>query len=147
MGSLFANVLCAFCRLERKVCTKKSANWTNVLSAMLASTLVMLLIWQTFDPKVVIIFSVFLVVSEIFVRMRWRIAMPCPHCGFDPVLYKTDRKETVRRVKAKLVHVRTSGSHLFKSQNPLERLPVVHQNTSQDGVQKKAPATLISRQV
>src|SRR6185437_7785682 len=110
-------------RLERKVCMKKTSGWTNVLSALLAAFLIMLAVWQTFDPRVVMIFVTFLVAGEVFVRIRWRLSLPCPHCEFDPALYKTDRAETVRRVKAKLAEVRASGSHLFKMQNPLENLP------------------------
>lgn len=125
-------ILCAFCKLERRVYFKKSINWTNGLIASAAALLFMYIVWQKIDPRAVIFFVIFLVVAEVFIRLRWRMALPCPHCGFDPLLYKTDRDEAVRRVRSKLDAVRASGRHLFKTQNPLENLPVIHKNSQKE---------------
>lgn len=131
MFKISERVLCAFCRLERRVYIKKSIDWTNVLTAALAAVLAMFVVWQQIEPKAVIFFVVFLAMAEVFIRLRWRMSLPCPYCAFDPLLYKIDKEETVKRVKAKLDQVRASGHHLFKTQNPLENLPVVHKNSKE----------------
>jgi hypothetical protein len=123
MGSLTQKIFCAFCRLERRVYAKKSINWTNVVLSFFAASLLMFAIWQRLEARMVIFFVIFLAISEVFVRIRWRMSMPCPHCGFDPVLYKTDREETVRRVTAHLDQLKKSGRYLMKSQSPFENLP------------------------
>src|SRR5690606_17929187 len=86
--------------------------------------LISIIDWGGLDPRVAILFCVFLVIAEIFVQLRWRLIIPCPHCGFDPVLYKINREETVRRVQAKLAEVRARGDYLLKKNNPLKNLPV-----------------------
>ncbi len=155
MMKISEHVLCAFCRLERRVYTKKSVGWTNVLKAALAAVLLMFIIWQRIEPRAVIFFAIFLAMAEVFIRLRWRMSLPCPHCAFDPLLYKVDREETVRRVITKLNQVRADGRHLFKTQNPLEHLPFVHKN-SNDGLRGQGPAAkpsaktenrILSRQV
>lgn len=118
-------VYCAFCRLERRVHFKKSANWTNVLLSLFAATAFMVVVWQSFDPRMILVFVLCIIASEIFVRIRWRLSLPCPHCGFDPLLYKTNREETVRKVKAKLQQVRQSDRYLLRANNPLEHLPSI----------------------
>jgi hypothetical protein len=123
MGSLTQKIYCAFCRLERRVYVKKSISWTNVVLSFFAASLLMFSIWQRLEARMVIFFVIFLAVSEVFVRLRWRMSMPCPHCGFDPVLYKTDREETVRKVTEHLAQLKKSGSYLLKSQSPFENLP------------------------
>jgi hypothetical protein len=155
MGKISETILCAFCRLNRRIFVKKSIDWTNVLTAAIAAALLMFVIWQDADPRAVIFFVAFLAVAEVFVRLRWRMSLPCPHCGFDPLLYKLDREETVRRVKAKLDELRTNGRHLFKPQNPLAQLPVIQKKANADlrapaldeAQSKKSAPRLLSRQV
>lgn len=118
-------ILCAFCKIERQVYIKKTVGWTNVGLSFFAASLMMFVIWRGFDPRVVILFVVFLVLSEIFLRMRWRMKLTCPHCGFDPVLYKVNREEAAKRVKAHLDELRASGQYLLKQKNPFQNLPVV----------------------
>ncbi len=85
----------------------------------------MFLVWQRLDPRGVLFFVLFIMGSEVFVRLRWRMSLPCPHCAFDPLLYKTNREESVKRVKARLEQVRSSQKFLLRTQNPFEKLPIV----------------------
>jgi hypothetical protein len=125
MKNISQKIFCAFCRLERKVFVQKSIGWTNVLLSFLGATLLMFAIWKEFDPRVIVIFVLFAVVAEVFVRTRWRMGLLCPHCGFDPLLYKTNRAEAVKRVKAKLDDIRLSGRHLLRQNNPFLHLPKI----------------------
>ncbi len=123
--SVSEKIYCAFCRLGRRVYTKKRITWTNVVLALLSSAILTFAFWQTWDPRGIFIFVLFLAMADIFIRIRWRMALPCPHCGFDPLLYKRNPDEAARRVKIRLDMVRRSDDFLFRSQNPLANLPAV----------------------
>lgn len=122
---LIEKVYCAFCRLERNVYAKKHVDWTNVLWSFLVSVLLMLTIWGEFEPKFLVIFTICISIAEVFVHIRWRMALPCPHCGFDPLLYKVDREKAAAIVKENLEKLRTSGQFLLRQNNPFENLPVI----------------------
>lgn len=142
MPQVFQKVYCAFCRLERNVCSKKHLGWTNVVLCALVSILAMTLIWGEFDPRVIIIFAVAAIIGEIFVRMRWRMTLPCPHCAFDPLLYKTNRSEASARVKVKLDSVKANGGHLLKANNPFQYLPSVIAEERNETTGAKKPSLL-----
>ena len=125
MSKISQKIYCAFCKLERKVCVKKSIDWTNVLLSLALSLILMQVIWQKIDAKFILFFTVFLFVAEVFVRIRWRVSLPCPHCAFDPLLYKTDRAQAVSRVKAKLTLVQKDDAFMLKKNNPLLHIPVI----------------------
>ena len=123
ISRLVDTVLCAFCRLERRVYVKKHIDWTNVLLSFFAAILMMFVAWQNIDQRALLFFSMNLIVAEIFVHMRWRISLPCTHCGFDPLLYKTDREKAAAKVKQTLEEVKASGRHLLTPNNPFKHLP------------------------
>jgi len=129
MKKISQKIFCAFCRLERTVSIKRSVDWTNGLLAFLASLVVMYSAWGRFDARVVIFFVLFLGIAEIFIRIRWRVSLPCPHCDFDPLLYKTDRGLAVKRVQHRLDFLRHSGQHLLKQNNPFLHIPIVRVNS------------------
>jgi hypothetical protein len=125
MKNISQKIFCAFCRLERNVNTKKNVDWTNVALSLFAALVAMMGIWGGFDPRVVIVFVIFIAIAEVFVRLRWRMSLPCVHCNFDPLLYKVDRAESVRRVQKRLDYLRHSGQHLLKQNNPFQNIPIV----------------------
>jgi hypothetical protein len=105
MASWFENrtkCYCAFCKSERIVYKQRSVGVGAAIGALAGSLTVMLLIFHTFDPRFILYFIVFLLVAEIFIRIRWRISVVCKYCGFDPVLYLKDTQRAVERVKNKL---------------------------------------------
>lgn len=122
MGQVFEKVYCAFCKLERGVCRKKHVSWTNVVLAALCSLLIMYVVWGGAEPKAVIVFAIALMFAEVFVHLRWRMTMPCPHCHFDPVLYKRDPEMASKHVKAHLDVLKASGGHLLKTNNPFQHI-------------------------
>lgn len=62
----------------------------------------MMAIWREYDPRVMIVFVVCLAIGEVFVQIRWRMAVQCKHCGFDPVLYKKAPDVAAEKVKIHL---------------------------------------------
>lgn len=141
MRALVEKVYCAFCRLERTVYTKKTVNWTNVVLSLGAAGLMSFVVWNELDPRAVVLFCTFIAIAEIFVRVRWRLSVRCPHCGFDPVLYKTDIDEAVRQVRERLNEVRATGGYLLKKNNPLMNLPAREVNSDDK------PGQLLSKQL
>lgn len=83
----------------------------------------MLVLWSAFDARVIVIFVAYLSVAEIFVHVRRRLSMACPHCGFDPVIYLRDPREAARRVKLTLEERQERPEFLLSSKNPLKNLP------------------------
>ncbi len=78
---------------------KKHIDLTNVLASLaLALTLTYGLFEQP-DPRGVMIFCLFISLSEIFVYLRWRSFVVCKLCGFDPILYKKTPEMAALRVR------------------------------------------------
>lgn len=146
MLSSAQKIYCAFCKLERHIYVKKHANWTNVALSFFAATLLMMLVWREWDPRVVVFSVVFIAIAEVFVRVRWRMGLPCPHCDFDPLLYKTNREAAVQRVKAKLAHLKQSGQYLLKKNNPFQNIATIKMKS--DDLNKKRPTPrYLSREI
>lgn len=123
MMPISQKIFCAFCRLERNVVIKKRSDWTNVALSLMTAAILTFATWQSLDPRGVIYFVIAIVGSEIFIHFRWRMGISCPHCGFDPVLYKTNRELAATRVKEKLSVLKNSGQYLLKQNNPFLTLP------------------------
>jgi len=113
---------CAFCKHPRTVYDKKHITWTNVSLSLLAAVLLMFIVWQRFNPIVIVFFVLALSAAEIFTQMRWRLSVECPHCGFDPVLYLRDQTLACDKVVRVLEEKKSRGDYLLKSNNPFEFL-------------------------
>ena len=74
----------------------------DVLGSALGAGVLMMAIWQEFDPRAFLFFVFLLAIAECFVQIRWRMTIACPHCGFDPVLYMKDQPKAVEKVKSRL---------------------------------------------
>ena len=122
MASVSEKIYCAFCKLPRKCYTRKHLSWTNVLLCLLVSLTLMFGFWQRIDGRFILLFSLLIISAEVFIYFRWRLSVKCPHCHFDPVLYKTNRPLLVKQVKERLQYVQSSGEYLLKHNNPLEHL-------------------------
>jgi hypothetical protein len=108
---------------------KRRSDLSNMIGAALGSALVMFAFWQTFDPRVILIFIGFLTFSEVFVRIRWRLQVVCRHCGFDPVLYVKDPSLAAERARVFLVRRKADPSSMLK--NPLNIPFVVRPRTAE----------------
>jgi hypothetical protein len=102
MGKARRRILCAFCGIDRMVNRKRSLSIMDFFWAGLSAVLLMFVVFRGFDPRV-FLFSVFCIaLAEFFVRVRWRVNLLCPHCGFDPVTYKRSPERAAERVRLHL---------------------------------------------
>jgi hypothetical protein len=114
---------CAFCKCERRVHTKKHVCWTDVLSCIAMAALLTLVIWHKAEPRGILFISIFLGISEFFIQMRWRLALSCRYCGFDPILYKQSHQLAAEKVKKHLDRRRADPSFLLSSK-PFSTMPI-----------------------
>ena len=116
-------IYCAFCRQERHIYNKKHVSWTNVFLSLLVTLFFDLALIGPGSPKSILIFVLVLFIAEFFIQVRWRMALPCPHCHFDPVLYLHSKEKAMLMVKQRLDLVRDQENMLFSAKNPLIYLP------------------------
>jgi hypothetical protein len=137
---------CAFCKSPRKVYAKKRIGLMNIFASALGAILTMYAIFQGLDPRVFFIFVLFLAISETFVQLRWRIAMVCKHCGFDPVLYLKSHERAAEKVKKHLEIRSQDPATLLKT--PLQ-IPKISKKRAEE-IKQSSPqkkGSLVSRQV
>lgn len=99
LGPIRARCYCAFCKSPRFVYRKKHIDLTNVLGAALLSMAATYAYHGQPDPRGVVVFGVMVVASEIFIYLRWRAALVCSLCGFDPIVYKRSPQQASNKVK------------------------------------------------
>ncbi|MBK9322772.1 MAG: hypothetical protein IPM97_07485 [Bdellovibrionaceae bacterium] len=138
------NCFCAFCRTPRRIYKRRNIGLINISYAALASVLVMYLIWKSFDPRVLMVFAVFLALTEVFIQLRWRMSVPCRQCGFDPVLYIKDQERAVEKVTLHLKSRKENPNNLLAK--PLN-LPSISREKSEALQNKEKRGTLVSRQI
>jgi len=115
-------IYCAFCKHGRKSYTKKHLSLRDIIYCLALASLLMLVIWQSYNPGVFFIFTTFLIMGESAIHLRRRISMQCHLCGFDPVLYVKSPKLAEQKVKAILEEKKASGEYMFAAKNPFEHL-------------------------
>ncbi len=119
------NIFCAFCRSPRRVPSSKRIGLRHIAGAFLAAALSMVVIWQEFDPRVLMVFVIFIASAEIFVQIRWRMSLSCRQCGFDPVIYKKNAEVAAEKVKDHLLRRKQDPRYLlYEPLNlPVRRVP------------------------
>lgn len=115
----------------------------NAVASIIASVIVMFALWQQFDPRVIIVFVVCMGISEVFVKLRWRMAIPCRQCGFDPVLYVKNPELAVEKVKDQLALRKQEAKYLLAK--PLN-LPTISSDKAK-ALQTKGKGNLVSRSI
>lgn len=90
--------------------------------AFTSTLFLMMALWQRFEVESLLFFVVLIAISEILVQLRWRLSLPCPHCGFDPLLYTHKPEEAARRVVHFIEQQKESTQYWLKG-DPLRSLP------------------------
>ncbi len=137
------NCYCAFCKSQRRIYRKRNINFLNVIASAMAAVVVMFVLWQGLDPRAIIAFVVCLAISEVFIKIRWRLSVVCRVCGFDPVLYIKDAPAAAEKVRVRLDDRKQDVNYLLA--RPLN-LPTITPKKA-EALQTKAKGKLVSRSI
>ncbi len=113
-GSSKEKVFCAFCRTPHFVFRDKSFQLRHVILSFLTSVCISFLIWKEYNPKSLMFFVVALMLSEVFLRLRWRLHIACRACGFDAITYAKDPSLAAETVKSFLIQRKNDPQYLLK---------------------------------
>lgn len=91
--------ICAFCKLSHRIYLKKDVSTFDMLLNLGVTGLLALAIWGGPDLRSMLIFMALSFAMQVFLRVRYRESLKCPHCGFDPILYKANSEMAAQRVK------------------------------------------------
>lgn len=109
----------------------------------MASIVVMFALWQEYDPRVMIVIVVCLAISEVFVKIRWRLSVVCRLCGFDPILYVKDPELAAQKVKFQLDQRKEDPKYLLAKPLNLPAIPA----EKAKALQSKEKGKLVSRSI
>lgn len=112
---------CAFCKSPRKLYVKKHVDLTNVVGVLLVSAAITYAMWGGPDPRGVLVFVTFILTGEIFIYLRWRAAIVCRLCGFDPVVYKKSPEKAAQLVN-QFFREQAENPSFWLSKSPLLQL-------------------------
>lgn len=132
---------CAFCKVERRVYQQRHLNAINVAFCFLMSGILMYAIWGTADPRGLVIFVTSMMLTEIFIQVRWRLAITCSNCGFDPILYIKDKERACNKVKSFVDHKSKQIDSVLRD-DPLKKI----KNNPRPSKKKPNKGRRISRQ-
>ncbi len=88
----FWEFFCPVCKAQRRSFYWPSPRLKHYISLSVFAIIVTLILFPFFGYKGVFVNLPFWGVFEFIYRARARQSLICPHCGFDPYLYKHDVK-------------------------------------------------------
>lgn len=109
-------ILCTFCKLEHRVYVKKEVSVFDVIIMLSVTGLMAFAIWGGPDLRSMLIFMSLAFVLQVFLRVRYRESVKCPHCGFDPILYKQNPEMAAQKVKTYIDARKDNPEFLLKPQ-------------------------------
>ncbi|MFI5389895.1 MAG: hypothetical protein ACHQYQ_00935 [Bacteriovoracales bacterium] len=86
---------CPLCRTERGFIYNSKLSWKNYFQI----TLITLLFFPIFGPRVFVFFLAIAAIMELILRIFLKNEIQCPHCGFDASWYKKDIKTTRKKIQ------------------------------------------------
>lgn len=93
---------CLFCKSKKFVYTKKHSTFVNWILSGFCAVILSFILYQDLDLRSVVFLSFFIAIAEVFIHLRWRMALVCHECGFDPIIYMRDQGVAAAIVKNKL---------------------------------------------
>lgn len=96
------NAYCAFCKTPRRIYPKKRSGMLEFVASAFIALVLSWYFFRSIEPQSVIFMVMSLVMSELFIQMRWRASILCSVCGFDPVLYVKSPLKAAEKVKKHL---------------------------------------------
>jgi len=93
---------CAFCKSPKWIYKTRNIGFLGFFVSLVCSFIFGNVAFHEFNPLVVVVFVMLLVLVELLVHIRWRMSVVCRQCGFDPLIYKKDHQLAADKVRAHL---------------------------------------------
>jgi hypothetical protein len=120
--------ICAFCQLPHRVYLKKEVSIFDVILLLVITGVLALAIWEGPDLRSLLIFMTLAFILQVFLRVRYRESVKCPHCGFDPILYNHQPEQAAQRVKSFMESRKDNPQYMLR---PQPRIPVQYKTREQ----------------
>lgn len=114
---------CPLCRATRKVARHPRPQPIHFAQVALTSVVLMIAAWPWFSWKGIIGFLPLWISFELIYRSRVRVALNCPHCGFDPYLYLVDIKRARDEIETHWRKIFAEKGVPFPEKSPSRPLP------------------------
>lgn len=98
-------IYCALCGKERlRRLDRPTMNWLNYaqLALVVLPVAALMSLWFSFWGSAALMGFLFLIIFDVAKRSLYRHFASCPHCGFDPLLYKKNRKQAKLKIQEHL---------------------------------------------
>jgi hypothetical protein len=104
---------CAFCRTPHSVYERKGVGTGFVLGSILVTLSFMYGYWESWNIRSIPLFLTCLFVGEVLAHLRWRLALICRQCGFDPLVYCKSPERAAEQVRDFLDRRRSNPEYLL----------------------------------
>ncbi len=132
---------CAFCKTPRKVYKSKNLSVLAIVGLIGLSLVLSEVIWQSLDPRGLVILAIFLLVGELFSQAKWRQSMICQNCGFDLIMFKKSPEQAGLKIKEFLEQRAERPEYLLKRAPQIPKQTVSKQSI-QEAKQKGTKLSL-----
>lgn len=114
---------CAYCKNPRKIYSSKHLSLIAIFGFIFISLIVSELVWDKLEPKSLWILASLLMIGELFSQVRWRQSLICMYCGFDPILYRSNKEKAVFKMQEYIRQRSEQPESLLK---PVVIVPKLH---------------------
>lgn len=90
---------CAFCRSPHRTYYKKGIGPLHVFLSLVLTVSYMWGYWGTWNAQAIPLFLITLFLGEVLLHFRWRLALICRQCGFDPLIYQKSPSRAAQKVR------------------------------------------------
>ena len=126
--------ICAFCKLDHRVYLKKEVSIFDAALLIFITGILAFAIWGGPDLRSLLIFMTLAFVLQVFLRVRYRESVKCPHCGFDAILYGQNTEQAAQKVKAFLEHRKDNLEYVLK---PKPRIKPIYKTREEIEAEEK----------
>jgi hypothetical protein len=132
---------CAFCKTPRKVYKSKNLSVLAIVGLIGLSLVLSEVIWNSLDPRGLVILAIFLLVGELFSQAKWRQSMICQNCGFDLIVFKKNPELAGLKIK-EFLEQRAERPEFLLKRSPQIPKQTISQQSIRESKQKGTKLSL-----
>lgn len=132
---------CAFCKTPRKVYKSKYLSVISIVGLVGLSLVLSEVIWNSLDPRGLVILGIMMLVGELFSQAKWRQSMICTNCGFDLITFKKNPELAGMKIK-EFLEQRSSRPEFLLKRSPQIPKQTMTQQSIKESKQKGTKLSL-----